>query len=67
MSEQPVRDTAEMMRRRNQRVTAQLLDELDAGRFDSAMTQRILAAPGAFPRLLRACLQTSAAKPKPAR
>lgn len=44
-----------MMRRRNLRVTEQLLGELEAKRFDSALTQRILAAPSAFPRLLRAC------------
>lgn len=44
-----------MMRRRNLRVTEQLLGELEAGRFDSALTQRILSAPAAFPRMLRAC------------
>lgn len=44
-----------MMRRRNLRVTEQLLGELEAKRWDSALTQRILAAPSAFPRLLRAC------------
>lgn len=44
-----------MMRRRNLRVTEQLLGELEARRWDSALTRRILAAPSAFPRLLRAC------------
>lgn len=44
-----------MMRRRNLRVTEQLLGELEAKRYDSALTKRILAAPSAFPRLLRAC------------
>ncbi|MFO7564881.1 MAG: tetratricopeptide repeat protein [Enhygromyxa sp.] len=48
-------DTTTMMRRRNLRVTEQLLGELEAGRYDSALTRRILAAPSAFPRLLRAC------------
>jgi tetratricopeptide (TPR) repeat protein len=47
--------TNEMMRRRNIRVTEQLLGELDAKRYDSALTQRILAAPSALPRVLRAC------------
>jgi tetratricopeptide (TPR) repeat protein len=53
--QQRVRDTNEMMRRRNLRVTEQLLAELEAKRYDSALTQRILAAPSAFPYLLRAC------------
>jgi tetratricopeptide (TPR) repeat protein len=44
-----------MMRKRNLRVTEQLLGELEAKRYDSALTRRILAAPSAFPRLLRAC------------
>src|SRR5690606_9108390 len=44
-----------MMRRRNLRVTEQLLGELEAKRWDSALTRRILATPSAFPRLLRAC------------
>ncbi len=44
-----------MMRRRNLRVTEQLLGELEAKRFDSALSKRILEAPSAFPRLLRAC------------
>jgi tetratricopeptide (TPR) repeat protein len=44
-----------MMRRRNLRVTEQLLGELEAKRFDSALTERILEAPSAIPRLLRAC------------
>ena len=44
-----------MMRRRNLRVTEQLLGELEAKRYDSALTRRILEAPNAFPRLLRAC------------
>lgn len=48
-------DTNTMMRRRNLRVTEQLLGELEAKRFDSALTKRILEAPSAFPRLLRAC------------
>ncbi|KIG14433.1 hypothetical protein DB30_06776 [Enhygromyxa salina] len=48
-------NTNTMMRRRNIRVTEQLLGELDAKRYDSALTQRILAAPSALPRLLRAC------------
>lgn len=55
-----VHDTNEMMRRRNQRVTDQLLEELDAGRFDSALTERIVATPSAFPRLLRACYRALA-------
>jgi tetratricopeptide (TPR) repeat protein len=55
MSEHPRVDTTTMMRRRNLRVTEQLLAELQAKRFDSALTKRILAAPSAFPRLLRAC------------
>lgn len=42
------------MQRRNLRVTDQLLAELEAGRFDSALTQRILAGPSVLPRLLRA-------------
>jgi tetratricopeptide (TPR) repeat protein len=50
-----VRDTNEMMRRRNLRVTEQLLAELEAKRYESALTKRILAAPSAFPYLLRAC------------
>lgn len=50
-----VHDTNEMMRRRNLRVTEQLLAELEAKRYDSALTKRILAAPSAFPYLLRAC------------
>lgn len=49
-----------MMRRRNLRVTEQLLGELEAGRFDSALTRRILEAPSAFPRLLRACFLAEA-------
>ena len=44
-----------MMRTRNQRVVKQLLDEFEAGRFDSPLVQRIFLAAGAFPRLLRAC------------
>ncbi|PRP91246.1 hypothetical protein ENSA5_57210 [Enhygromyxa salina] len=44
-----------MMRRRNARVIEQLLGELEAKRYDSALVERILAAPGAFPQLLRAC------------
>ena len=52
---QPVHDTHEMMRRRNLRVTEQLLAELEAKRYDSALTKRILSAPSAFPYLLRAC------------
>jgi hypothetical protein len=55
MAEQPVRDSNEMLRRRNQAVTEQLIGELEAGRFDSPLVRRILAAPSAFPRLLRAC------------
>ncbi len=55
MAEQPVHDTHEMMRRRNLRVTEQLLAELEAKRWDSALTKRILSAPSAFPYLLRAC------------
>jgi tetratricopeptide (TPR) repeat protein len=55
MSDQPVVDTNSMMRRRNLRVTEQLLGELEAKRYDSALTKRILAAPTAFPHLLRAC------------
>ena len=55
MSEQqPVHDTNEMMRRRNLRVTEQLLAELEAKRYDSALTKRILATPSALPYLLRA-------------
>lgn len=54
MSEPPIHDTNEMMRRRNLRVTEQLLAELEAKRYDSALTRRILAAPSAFPYLLRA-------------
>lgn len=50
-----VRDTNEMMRRRNLRVTEQLLAELEAKRYDSALTKRILEAPSASPYLLRAC------------
>ncbi len=49
-----------MMRRRNIRVTEQLLGELEAGRFDSALTKRIMEAPSAFPRLLRACFLAQA-------
>ena len=60
MNEAPVHDTNEMMRRRNQQVTDQLLEELDAGRFDSALTERIVATPSAFPRLLRACYRALA-------
>jgi tetratricopeptide (TPR) repeat protein len=52
---QRVRDTNEMMRRRNLRVTEQLLAELEAKRYDSALTKRILATPSALPYLLRAC------------
>lgn len=52
--QEPV-DTNTMMQRRNRRVTEQLLAELEAKRYDSALTRRIIAAPGAFPRLLRAC------------
>lgn len=55
MTEQRVRDTNEMMRRRNLRVTEQLLAELEAKRYESALTKRILATPSAFPYLLRAC------------
>jgi tetratricopeptide (TPR) repeat protein len=56
MTEQlPVRDTNEMMRRRNLQVTEQLLAELEAKRYESTLTKRILAAPSAFPYLLRAC------------
>jgi tetratricopeptide (TPR) repeat protein len=55
MTEPRVRDTNEMMRRRNLRVTEQLLAELEAKRYESALTKRILAAPSAFPYLLRAC------------
>jgi tetratricopeptide (TPR) repeat protein len=44
-----------MMRRRNLQVTEQLLGELEAGRFDSALTKRIVEGPSAFTRLLRAC------------
>jgi tetratricopeptide (TPR) repeat protein len=55
MADQPVHDTHEMMRRRNLRVTEQLLAELEAKRWDSALTKRILATPSAFPYLLRAC------------
>jgi tetratricopeptide (TPR) repeat protein len=55
MSDHPRVDTTTMMRKRNLRVTEQLLGELEAKRYDSALTQRILAAPSAFPRLLRAC------------
>ncbi|MFV8753195.1 tetratricopeptide repeat protein [Nannocystaceae bacterium ST9] len=47
--------TNAMMRRRSMQVTEQLLGELEAGRFDSALTKRIVEAPGAFSRLLRAC------------
>nr|WP_255216345.1 tetratricopeptide repeat protein [Pseudenhygromyxa sp. WMMC2535] len=43
------------MQRRNSKVTEQLLSELEAGRFDSALVRRILDTPSAFPRLLRAC------------
>lgn len=46
--------TNAMMRRRNLLVTEQLLGELEAGRFDSALTKRIVETPSAFPRLLRA-------------
>jgi tetratricopeptide (TPR) repeat protein len=52
---QPVHDTNEMMRRRNIRVTEQLLAELEAKRYDSALTKRILETRSAFPYLLRAC------------
>lgn len=44
-----------MMRRRNLHVTEQLLGELEAGRFDSALTKQIVEVPSAFTRLLRAC------------
>lgn len=43
-----------MMRRRNLQVTEQLLAELEAGRFDSALTKRIVEGHSAFTRLLRA-------------
>lgn len=52
---QPIRDTNEMMRRRNIRVTEQLLAEFEAKRWDSALSKRILSSPSAFPYLLRAC------------
>lgn len=42
------------MQRRNLRVTDQLVAELEGGRFDSALTQRIIAGPSVLPRLLRA-------------
>jgi tetratricopeptide (TPR) repeat protein len=42
------------MQRRNLRVTDQLMAELEGGRFDSALTQRIIAGPSVLPRLLRA-------------
>jgi tetratricopeptide (TPR) repeat protein len=50
--------TNAMMRRRNLQVTEQLLGELEAGRFDSALTKRIVETPSAFTRLLRACFLT---------
>jgi hypothetical protein len=56
-----------MMRRRNLRVTEQLLAELEAKRFDSGVTERILAAPSSFPRLLRACFLAQDGQLEPAK
>jgi len=56
-----------MMRRRNLRVTEQLIGELEAERFDSPLTKRILENPGSFPRLLRACFLAQTGKYSAAR
>ncbi len=44
----------ELKRRQNAHLVARLLEELEAGRFDSDVTRRLLALPGSHMQLLRA-------------